>query len=214
MRKILIVDDHAIVRQGWKHILTEELPGAEYGEAGNGQELWEKVQTGSWDMVLLDIHMPGKNGLLVLKELREAYPNLPVLILSMYPERQYAVRVLKAGAAGYLTKESAPDELAMAIKKVLNGGKYISPTLVEHLAVQFDALSERASHLTLSDREFQVLCLLASGHSLKEIADQLHVSLSTVGTYRARILEKMQLRNNTELTHYAIEHGLVNRLIS
>lgn len=213
MKRILIADDHAIVRQGWKHILSEELPEATCGEAGTVQEVREKLRKGKWDIVVLDINMPGRSGLDELKELRRLYPTLPILILSMYTEHQYAVRALKAGAAGYLTKGSAPEELATAIKRALAGGKYVSPSVAEHLAQYLDEETDKPPHLTLSDREYHVLCLIASGKSVAEIADQLAVGKSTVGTYRARILEKLRLKNNTELTHYALEHRLVERLV-
>ena len=167
-----------------------------------------------WDIVVLDVGMPGKGGLDALKDLKLLHPRLPVLVLSAYPEDQLALRMLKAGAAGYLSKDSAPNELVQAIRKILGGGRFVSAAVAELLASNLETELEKPLHEQLSDREYQVLCLIAVGKSLKEIADDLSVSVSTVNTYRARILEKMQLKNNTELTHYAIENRLVNRLVT
>ena len=213
MTRILVVDDHAVVRQGVKQILSEQFHGAVLGDAQNAEEMIAQVGKHSWDMVILDVGMPGKSGLDALKELKQARPKLPVLVLSGYPEDQLALRMLKAGAAGYLSKDSAPNELVQALRKILGGGKFVSAAVAELLALNLESDWEKPLHEQLSDREYQVMCLIAGGKSLKDIADDLCVGVSTINTYRARILEKMQLKNNTELTHYAIEHRLVNRLI-
>ncbi|HSE60302.1 MAG TPA: response regulator transcription factor [Nitrospiraceae bacterium] len=214
MTKILVVDDHAVVRHGVKQILSEQFHDAVIGEAQNAEELFAQVHKDRWDIIVLDVGMPGKGGLDALKDLKLLHPKLPVLVLSAYPEDQLALRMLKAGAAGYLSKDSAPNELVQAIRKILSGGKFVSAAVAELLASNLETELEKPLHEQLSDREYQVLCLIAVGKSLKEIADDLSVSVSTVNTYRARILEKMQLKNNTELTHYAIENRLVNRLVT
>ncbi len=210
MIRILIADDHPIVRQGLKQILTEEPDMGEFGEAKNSQEVLDLVRENDWDVVILDITMPGRGGLDTLKEIRSERPKLPVLILSIHPEDQYAVRALKAGAAGYMTKESAPDDLIKAIRKVLKGGKYISPSLAENLALFLERDDQKAPHENLSDREYQVMCMIASGKKVKEIAENLSLSVKTISTYRARILEKMKMKSNADLIHYAIQ----NRLLS
>ncbi|HEY4673195.1 MAG TPA: response regulator transcription factor, partial [Nitrososphaerales archaeon] len=194
MIKILIADDHAVVRRGLKQILAEEPNMAVFGEACNAQEVLKNVREQDWDIVILDITMPDRSGLDVLKELKRERPKLPVLILSIHPEEQYAVRVLKAGAAGYMTKESAPEELVKAIRKVLRGGKYISPSLAEKLAFDLETDSEKPLHETLSDREYQVMCMIASGKTVKEIAKKLYLSVKTISTHRARILGKMKMK--------------------
>jgi two-component system invasion response regulator UvrY len=211
--KMLIVDDHAVVRHGVKQILNEQFHAAVIGEAQNAEEMIEQVHKADWDIVVLDVGMPGKSGLVALKELKQLRPKLPALVLSAYPEDQLALRMLKAGASGYLSKDSAPNELVQAIRKILAGGKFVSSAVAELLALNLESDWEKPLHEQLSDREYQVMCLIAVGKSLKDIADDLCVSISTVNTYRARILEKMQLKNNTELTHYAIENRLVNRLV-
>lgn len=211
---ILVVDDHAVVRQGVRQILSEQFRDATIGEAASAQEMMEQLRLHNWDVVVLDVGMPGKSGLDALKEVKQASPKLPVLVLSAYPEDQLARRMLKAGAAGYLNKDSAPNELVRALRKILGGGKFVSAAVAELLASNLDDHFEKPLHEQLSDREYQVMCLIAVGRSLKEIADDLCVGISTINTYRARILEKMQMRNNTELTHYAIENRLVNRLVS
>lgn len=213
MTKMLVVDDHAVVRHGVKQILCEQFHGALIGEAQNAEEMLERVRKNNWDIVVLDVGMPGKSGLDALKELKQLRPKLPVLVLSAYPEDQLALRMLKAGASGYLTKDSAPNELVQAIRKILSGGKFVSAAVAELLALNLESDFGKPLHEQLSDREYQVMCLIAVGKSLKDIADDLRVGISTVNTYRARILEKMQLKNNTELTHYAIENRLVNRLV-
>ena len=209
MIRILIADDHAIVREGLKQIVTDMPDFAVTGEAENGQEVLALVSKGDFDVILLDIAMPGRGGLDTLKQLKGERPELPVLILSMYPEEQYAIRALKAGASGYLTKESAPDELITALKKVTRGGKYISSSLAEKLAFHLEVDTEKLPHETLSHREYQVMNMIAIGKTVTEIADKLSLSVKTISTYRSRILEKMNLKNNSELTYYAIKHGLV-----
>jgi len=209
MLKILIADDHPIVRQGLKQILSEEFEIEALGEAQNSQEVLELVRKKDWDIVVLDITMPGRGGIEVLKELKTQKPKLPVLILSMHPEDQYAVRVLKAGAAGYLTKESVQDELVKAIKKILGGGKYVSPSLAEKMAFDLETKTEKPLHETLSDREYQVMLLIGSGKTVSQIAEKLSLSAKTIDTYRTRILEKMKMKTNAELMHYVIKNKLV-----
>ncbi len=210
MIKILIADDHAIVREGIKQILAETDDMVVVGEAANGREVLEMVRKQDWDLVLLDLAMPGKDGLETLKELKLEKPKLPVLVLSIYPEEQYAVRLLKAGAAGYLTKESAPEELIAAIRKVSQKGKYISSSLAEKLAFYLEADAERPLHEMLSDREFKVMLMIALGKTVKAIADEMCLSIKTVSTYRVRALNKMGMKNNAEFTYYALKHGLVD----
>ena len=210
MLKILIADDHAIVRQGLKQIVAETRDMVVAGEASNGQELFNKLKEDDYDVIVLDITMPGRSGMDVLRQLRSERPRLPVLILSVHSEEQYALRALRAGASGYLTKESAPDELVVAIRKVSLGGKYISSSLAEKLAFELEVGHGQAPHETLSDREYQVMCMIASGKTVTEIAQELYLSEKTISTYRTRILEKMQMKNNAELTYYAIKNGLVD----
>ena len=210
MIKILIADDHAIVREGLKQILAETSDMVVGGEATNGQEVLEHVRREDWDLVLLDLAMPGKDGLETLKELKLEKPKLPVLVLSIYPEEQYAVRLLKAGAAGYLTKESAPEELIAAIRKVSQKGKYISSSLAEKLAFYLEAGAEKPLQEMLSDREYKVMLMIASGKTVKEIAYEMFLSIKTVSTYRVRALNKMGMNNNAEFTYYAVKHGLVD----
>jgi len=209
MIKALIADDHAVVRQGLRQILQETSDMQVTGEAATGPEALDRARGDSYDVVVLDITMPGRSGFEVLKELRIDRPELPVLVLSMHAEEQFAVRLLKAGAAGYLNKESAPEELVKAIRKVVAGGRYVSPTLAEKLAFEIDAGSDKLAHETLSDREFQVMRMMASGKTVKEIAAELSLSVKTISTYRARILAKMNLHTNAELIHYAITNQLV-----
>jgi DNA-binding NarL/FixJ family response regulator len=210
MIKIIVADDHAIVRAGIIQILSDD-PGLQViDEAGEGHELLSKVRSNDPDVVLLDMTMPGMDGLDVLKQLKIERPKLPVLILTIHPETQYALRVLKAGASGYITKSSAPDELIQAIKKVFRGGKYISPAFAEKLAFQLDTDFKELPHETLSDREYQVILLIASGKTVSEIADELSLSVKTISTYRSRILEKMNMKNNAELTRYVFEHQLLD----
>ena len=208
--KILLTDDHALVRQGLRLILADHFKKATFGEARNAQEALNRVWNEKWDVVVLDITMPGRSGLEVLKEIKRSKPKLPVLVVSMHPEDQFAVRILKAGASGYLTKESAGEELVGAINKVTGGGRYISPSLAERMASYLAIDVQKAPHERLSDREFLVLRMIASGKQVSQIAKELSLSVATVSTYRARILEKMDMRNNAELTHYAIQKGLVD----
>jgi two-component system, NarL family, invasion response regulator UvrY len=210
MIKILIADDHTIFREGLKHILAEYPDLVVADEANNGQEVLDKIWKNNYDMVLLDITMPGMTGLEVLKQLKNDKPKLPVLILSMHPEEQYAVRVLRAGASGYLTKESAPDELIVAIRKISQGRKYITSSLAERLASEFEADSEKPLHDILSDREYQVLRMIAAGKTVKHIAKELSLSIKTVSTYRTRIMEKMNMKTNAEVMHYVIKHQLLD----
>lgn len=206
--RVLIADDHAIVRQGLRQILSDTPDLTVAGEAENGVQAVQMVRAGEWDVVLMDVSMPDRNGIDALKLIKKEYPRLPVLILSMYPEEQYAIRALKAGAAGYLTKQSAPELLVTAIRQVASGKKYVSPSLAEELANAIGDDSERPPHEKLSDREYQTLCMIASGKTPAEIAEALNLSVKTVSVYRARLLEKMNLRNNAELTHYGLKHGL------
>jgi len=210
MIKILVADDHAIVREGLKQIIADIPDIVVADEASSGQEVLEKASKHDYDLVLLDITMPDRGGLDILKELKSQRPELPILVLSIHPEEQYAVRALKGGASGYLTKESAPDELIMAIRKASLGGKYISSSLAEKLAFDLETGIEKLPHETLSDREYQVMCMIALGKRVKEIAEELSLSKKTISTYRSRVLQKMQMKNNAELTRYAILNRLVN----
>jgi two-component system invasion response regulator UvrY len=210
MIKILVADDHAIVRNGLKQIVGDTSDMVVAGEASNGQEALNKALKDDYDVVLLDITMPDRSGLDILKEIKSQKPELPVMILSMHPEEQYAVRALKAGAAGYLTKESAPEELINAMRRVSSGGKYVTLSLAEKLASILKAGTKELPHQTLSDREYQVLCMIASGKRVKQIADELLLSTKTISTYRTRVLRKMNMNNNMELTRYAIENQLVS----
>jgi two-component system, NarL family, invasion response regulator UvrY len=208
--RILIADDHAVVRHGLKQILVDEYKKAEFGEARNGQEALSRIWKEKWDIVILDVTMPGRGGLDVLKEIKTARPKLPVLVLSMHPEDQFAVRVLKAGASGYMTKESAPEELVGAVKKILQGGRHISAALGEIMAAHLTLNTNRPPHELLSNREFQVMRQIASGKTVSEIARELSLSVRTVSTYRTRILEKTGMKSNAELTHYAFQNQLVS----
>jgi two-component system invasion response regulator UvrY len=209
MIKILIADDHPVVRKGLKEIIEEAPDMIVGGEASNGGEVLQQVRKNDYNVVLLDISMPGRSGLEILKQLKSEKPGLSILILSIHPEEQYAVRVLKAGASGYLTKESAPSELLAAIRKASLGGKYISSTLAERLAFDLEIDAEKPLHETLSDREYEVMCMIASGKTISKIAEELFLSVKTISTYRSRILEKMKMKSNAELTHYTIKHRLV-----
>lgn len=208
MVRLVIADDHAVVREGLKQILSETPDMLVVGEATTGHEVLDRVRDVEVDLVVLDIAMPGRSGLDTLIHLKRERPSLPVLVLSLHPEDQYAVRVLKAGASGYVTKDSAPDQLVTAIRKVMSGGKYVSPALAERLAYDLSSDSGKPPHAMLSDREYEVLCMIAAGKTVKEIAEKLSLSVKTISTYRARILEKMRLKNNAELTHYVIREGL------
>jgi two-component system, NarL family, invasion response regulator UvrY len=207
--KVLIVDDHPVVRMGIKQILADEPDIATTMEATSVSEMMEYVRQEDWSVIVLDITLPDRSGLEALKDVKAMRPELPVLILSMHPEDQYAVRVLKAGASGYVTKESAADELAKALRKVVSGGRYISSTLAEKLAIAVGGDYDKQPHETLSDREFQVMFLIASGKKPAEIADELLLSVKTVSTYRTRVLEKMHMANNAELTYYAVKNNLI-----
>ena len=209
MLKILIADDHAIVREGIKQILAEIPEQVQTDEATNGQEVIQKIWNNNYDLVLLDISMPGRSGLDILKQLKSENPDLKILILSMHPEEQYAIRALKAGASGYLTKESTPLELTKAIKKVSMGKKYVSASLAETLAAHLETTTEKPIHETLSNREFEVMCMIASGKTVKEIANDLSLSVKTISTYRTRILDKMHMKNNAQITHYTIQNNLI-----
>ena len=209
MKKILIADDHGIVRKGLKEALEEELGKTAFGEAANGREVLEQLRKSEWDLVLLDIGMEGRSGLEVLEEIRSTQPKLPVLILSMYPEAQFAVRALRHGASGYVNKQTAPEELVSAVKKVLAGGRYVSPALGEQLVTEVQGNSQQALHDSLSSRELQVLRLVATGKSLKEIGADLAISVKTVGTYHTRLLQKMGMKSDVELTRYALLNKLV-----
>jgi len=210
MIKVLIVDDHTIVREGLRQILEETLDIAVTGEASSAQEVINKVKNNDFDIVLLDISLPGRSGLDVLKQLKSIKPDLPVLILSMHPEEQYAIRSLRAKASGYLTKESASDELIKAIRKVAQGRKYITSSLAERLAFELEDNASCSYHEKLSDREYQVMCMIATGKRVKEIADALSLSVKTISTYRTRILKKMNMKNTSHLIYYAIKSGLVD----
>jgi DNA-binding NarL/FixJ family response regulator len=210
MIKVLVVDDHPIVRQGLKQVISEESDMAVFGEAQNSQEVLELIDKQDWDVILLDITLPGRGGIDVLKEIKQERPHLPVLILSIHPEDQYAVRALKAGASGYLSKESAPDELVQAIRKILRGGKYVSSTLAEKLVSDLGMEEERPLHETLSDREYQVMLMIASGKTTSEIAGEMSLSVKTISTYRGRIMEKMRMKSNVELASYALRNRLID----
>ena len=210
MIRVLIADDHGILRRGLREILMRELEGVVCGEAENAQQVLAQVQNQNWDLAIVDITMPGRSGLDVLRDLQRVQPGLPVLVLSMHPEDQYGKRVLKAGASGYMNKESAPEELIKAIRKVLAGGRYVSPTLAEKLAVEWGTNAGRPLHDNLSDREFEVLRMIALGKTVSLIAAELHLSTTTVSTYRARILEKMNMTTTAELMRYALRNDLVD----
>lgn len=205
---ILIVDDHAIVRQGLRQILMESDSTIFIKEADCGSEAIRQVRAEEWNVVVLDISLPDRNGIDILKQIKKEYPRIPVLMLSMHEEGLYAIRALKAGASGYITKQSAPAELMAAIHQVARGRKYLTATLAEAMADSLGADHERLPHETLSDREYQTLCLIASGKGLTDVAEEMRLSVKTVSVYRARLLEKMKLKNNAELTHYAIKNGL------
>ena len=207
--KVLIADDHPVVRHGLKQILATDSDMTVVGEARNGSEAMELARKLEWDVAVLDYSMPGRSGLELLAEMKREFPQRPVLVLSMHPEELHARRVLKAGGAGYMNKESAGEELAAAIRKVVNGGKYVSPALAEKLAIDAISDAQQAPHETLSDREYRVMWLIASGKQVHEIAKELFVSPSTVSTYRARILKKLSVATNAELVRYAIRHRLI-----
>jgi len=208
--RILIADDHAIVRRGLKEILEHELEGAVCGEAKDAAEVLARIEEADWDLAILDITMPGRSGLDVLRDLKAARPRLPVLILSMHPEDQYAKRILKAGASGYMTKESAPEELIKAVRKVLAGGRYVSDALAERLASDLNHDAGWPNHETLSDRELEVLRMIGAGKTVTQIGEELHLGVSTISTYRARILEKMNMSTTAQLMHYVLHNRLID----
>lgn len=207
--RILIADDHAVVRRGVRELLGEEFPGVIFGDATTAQDALDQAWKQPWDLILLDISMPGRSGLDVLRDLKAARPQAAVLVQSMHAEGQFAIRVLKAGAAGYVTKDSLPEELIRAVKKVIAGGRYVSLALAEQLAGFLTAEHDRPAHEQLSDREFQVLRMLAAGRSVKEIGSELSLSIKTISTYRTRLLEKLHLRSNAQLALFAESEGLL-----
>jgi DNA-binding NarL/FixJ family response regulator len=210
MPRILVADDHAVVRRGLIEILRDVLPAAVFGEAESGARTLELARREPWDVVVLDVSLPDQNGLDVLKQIRVFAPRLPVLILSMYPEEQFALRAFRAGAAGYVTKKTAPQEIGDAVRRVLGGRRYITPSIAERMALDLARPTDRAPHELLSDREYQVFRRLAMGKTVKDIGAELTLSVQTVSTYRARILSKMGFRTNAELTEYAIRSGLLD----
>ena len=209
MIRIVIADDHHIVRKGIRQIILEEYHDAQIEEVIDAASLVKKIMEEPWDLVISDISMPGRNGLEVLPQIKQLQPGLPVLIMSIYPEEHYAIRVLKAGASGYLSKDMAPEELIIAIKKVLSGKKYISELISEKLSEYHFSEQPQARHSLLSDREFHVMQLLSTGKSITEIAETLSLSITTISTYRSRILQKMDMKSNAELTIYSLEHKLM-----
>jgi len=210
MIKVLIADDHAIVREGLKQILSDIPDMKVFGEAGSGDEALQLIRNERWHIMLLDIAMPGKNVLELIKLAKHQSPHLPILILSMYPEDQYAVRMLRAGADGYLTKESAPEQLVAAIRKVAKGGKYISATMTDKLIEELNPNQEKSPHTTLSDREFQVFRGICSGKSITDLAQQMTLSVKTISTYRTRLMKKMNMSKNAEIIHYAFKNDLLH----
>lgn len=210
MIRILIADDHAILRRGLVELLADGLQGAVCGEAGTSEEVISQMRSHDWDLVILDISMPGRSGIDLLADLKRMRPKVPVLVLSTHPEDQYAKRVLKAQASGYLNKTSAPEELLRAIRKVLAGGRYVSETLAESLALDLNQDQDRPLHESLSNRELEVLRMLGSGQSVSEVAEELHLSVATVSTYRGRVLEKLNLRSTAQLMRYALKNNLVD----
>lgn len=207
--KVLIADDHPVVRHGLKQILATDTDMTVVGEARNGNEAMELARRLEWDVAVLDYSMPGRSGLELLAEIKREFPQRPVLVLSMHPEELHARRVLKAGGAGYMNKESAGEELAAAIRKVVTGGKYVSAALAERLAVELAPESQKPPHETLSDREYRVMWMLASGKPINRIAKEMFLSPSTVSTYRVRILRKLGVSSNAELVQYAVKHQLI-----
>ena len=207
--KILIADDHSVVRAGIIKSLSASFPEAVFGEAGNAAEISRCIKESKWDLLILDISMPGRNGMEILKDVKESHPEIPVIIFSMYPEDQFAVRSLKAGASAYLTKDISSTEFAVAIRKILKGERYLTPSLMELITNEILQDSKKTSHDILSDREYQVFLLIASGMNVSSVALELNLSVKTISVYRANILKKMNLKNNSEITHYAFKHNLV-----
>lgn len=206
---ILIADDHKILRQGLKKILDESFKETNYGEAANSDDVMRILDEYKWDIAILDLNMPGKSGLEILKDLKALRPEIPVLVLSMYPEEQFALRVIKSGASGYLTKDSAPEELVNAVDKILEGRKFITQSLAELLASEVKKPDVEYPHQLLSDREYEIFLMIASGKTVSQIADELSLSSKTVSTHRAHILQKTKLKNNADISLYAIRHKLV-----
>jgi DNA-binding NarL/FixJ family response regulator len=209
MSRILIADDHAVVRAGLRQFLEEDRTIRDIGEAATGNETLDQLRAGSWDLVILDIYMPDRSGLDILKQIQSSHPDTKVLIISGLPERQYALNAIKAGASGYLAKDAAPEELLKAVRTVLRGRRYVSPTLAELLVDDLNQDSDQPLHARLSEREFQIFCKLAAGRSVSEIAGELFLSVKTVSTYRSRVLEKMSFSNNADLTLYAVRNGMI-----
>ena len=210
MIRILLADDHSVVREGLKKIISKNSDMEVTGEASNAQEILSRLKKSEFDVIILDISMPGRNGLDIASELRKYHPELRILVFSMHSEKQFAIRTLKIGCSGYLTKDSGPEELLSAIRKVASGGRYISPSVAEELAIDLDTNTQKPLHEQLSDREFQVMRMIASGITLQVIADELSLSANTISSYRARILRKMKLNNNSELTYYVIKNELLD----
>lgn len=210
MTRILLIDDHELVRKGIIQVLNNEFPGSVFQETANSSEALNAVWDQTWNLVLLDLGLPGRGGLELLKEIKDARPRLPVLVLSMHPEEQFATRVLRAGASGYLTKAGLSETLVTAVRRVLSGGKFISEKAAELLASELNIDPSRPLHETLSDREYDVMVRLARGNSVSQIGEALHLSVKTISTYRSRILDKMGMKSNAELTHYAIRTELIN----
>ena len=209
MLRILITDDHKIMRDGLKKILGDSFPSVHFGEAANSSEAIKMVEKYEWDLIIMDINLPGRNGLDAIKEIQRSNPHIPILVLSMYPEDQFAVRAIRAGASGYLNKDSAPDELVTAIKTIRQGHPFITSTVALELASEVRGEMQNTAHKSLSDREYEVLCHIASGKPVSAIAQELSLSVKTISTYRSKILEKLGMKNNAELTYYAIRNGLI-----
>jgi two-component system invasion response regulator UvrY len=209
MKKILIADDHPAIRNGVRLILKEEFSEVEFGEAANAIEIFKKLREQKWDLLILDIDMPGRNGLEVLKQLKDEGVKMPVLVFSMHPEEQIAIRAMRSGASGYLSKESASEDMAKAVHLILSGRKFITSTLAEQLALLLEHPTEQAPHESLSDREYQTMLLIASGKTISEIAEQLSLGVPTISTYRSRILEKTGMKTSAEITSYAIRNNLI-----
>lgn len=207
--RILLADDHAIFRRGLRDVLAEEFPRAEFGEADRAQAVLDLLHKSRWNLLILDVSMPGRSGVDILRDIRQVRPELPILVLSMHPEEQYAERVLRAGAAGYITKVNAPQDILSAVRRVVAGGRYVSTNLAEKLASRLATGAEAAAHETLSDREYEIMVMLAQGKSVKDIATELSLSVPTISTHRARLLRKMDLSTNAELMRYALHHRLV-----
>ena len=210
MKNVLLADDHPMVRRGLKQMLEDEFPGVQIGEASDAASTIEAANSRAWDLILLDINLPGRSGLEVLEDLRASSPDVPVLVFSIFPEKDYAMRAFKLGASGFVCKQSDSDELLVAVKKVLAGGRYVTPALAETLAAALAGETPGVPHETLSNRELEVLRRIANGQTVKEIASDLSLSEKTIGTYRTRISEKLRLSTNVELTRYALQHKLVD----